>query len=64
LDLSVAGGVVALPVRMHHEVLDSDFVLVSQSPAYQRRNEGDAAVDERRGAKSVPVASSGRAAGP
>ena len=49
LDLPVAERRVDWPVWMHHEVRDADFVLVIASPAYKRRAEGDAGVDEGRG---------------
>jgi len=49
LDLPVAERRVDWPVWMHHEVRDADFVLVIASPAYKRRAEGNARVDEGRG---------------
>jgi hypothetical protein len=49
LDLPAAERQSDWPVWMHHEVRDADFVLVIASPAYKRRAEGAAGVDEGRG---------------
>ena len=50
---SVASGVVALPACTMRP-RDAHFMLVIASPAYKRRNEGDAAVDDPGGALYRP----------